>query len=168
MHWTMALIIVGLLILGLIMTGWLAEATYVGQMYWWHKSFGVLVLALIFVRLLVRWQYKNQIPQLPLDMPNYERLGAHAGHTLLYILMLLVPISGYLMSSTYTGSSGITFFDIAMPNVLPKNDVQAKYFTAIHMISAYAIGILVIGHVLAVLKHRFFDAKEHDSLSKML
>ncbi len=168
MHWSMSLIIIGLLILGLLMANWLADASYAGKMYWWHKSFGVLALLLIFVRLCLRWQYRAQIPQLPIDMPALERKAAHGGHTLLYVLMLIVPISGYLMSSTYTASSGITFFGLALPDVLPKNDVQAQFFTAVHVISAYTIGIMVLLHVAAVIKHRFFDSPEHDSLRKML
>ena len=172
LHWVMAILIVGELTAGLLMVHMYDEvAPIVGDLYPWHKSFGLLILLLILGRMVVRW--RSTVPAFPESLQNWEKVSAHIGHVLLYILILVVPIMGYCMSSTYTMSDGVTFFGLPVPELLPKNDAQFEVFQLLHRIGAYVLLAVIVVHVLAVVKHRFFDrshAGDNDSdvLSRML
>jgi cytochrome b561 len=166
-HWVMALIIIGLIVLGFLMARVLTDEPYTWALFTWHKSFGVLALILIALRLPARYMLRRMIPALPALMPKYERISAKIGHILLYSLMVIAPLSGYLMSSTYPQSSGIALFGLKLPDALPKNDVWASIFTGIHIVSTYCLAAIIVVHLLAVMKHRYFDAHDRDILKKM-
>src|SRR5689334_24520793 len=121
LHWLIALLIVGQIAMGLIMTRLddAVPAKY-QQLYPLHKSFGLLALLLIAIRLVVR--FRHVLPALPNGLAVWEKYGAKIGHAALYVLMFAVPVFGYCMSSTYTQSDGVNFFGAMLPELLPKND----------------------------------------------
>lgn len=172
LHWVMAILIALELVAGLLMVHLYDQtAAVVGDLYPWHKSVGLLILLFILWRMVVR--SRSTVPALPDSLQNWEKVSAHVGHGLLYLLILVVPIMGYCMSSTYTMSDGVTFFGLPVPELLPKNDAQFAVFQLLHRIGAYVLLGVVVVHVLAVLKHRFLDrnhagANDSDVLSRML
>lgn len=166
-HWTMSIITICLLIVGFLMTGWWSDKPFTGDLYFWHKSFGVVILILIFVRISTRWGYRNDIPNMD-GLPFYERWLAHAVHGLLYVFLVIQPLSGYLTSSFHPESPGVPFFFGYLPDIFNKSQELADFFAQVHNISAYCILILLFLHVAGVIKHRFFDKPENDSLRKML
>src|SRR5689334_2393960 len=95
-HWAIFLLIAGLLTVGYIMTG-MENGPDKFQLIGLHKSIGVTVLTLALIRL--GWKLANVAPLLPDSLHRYEKLAAHTGHALLYMLMIIMPISGWLMSS---------------------------------------------------------------------
>ncbi|MEO5598660.1 MAG: cytochrome b/b6 domain-containing protein [Novosphingobium sp.] len=151
-HWFMALTIIGLISLGLYMTS-LKEHSE--ELYFWHKSFGMLAFFLILLRMAVR--ARSRIPGFPLSMQPWERKAAAAGHGLLYLLMLLVPLAGYTDSSAYVHSSGIHFFVVDLPQLIPDNEQVQKIANLVHKLASYALAGLLVVHVSAALKHRYFD-----------
>lgn len=166
-HWIMALLIIGMIILGFLMGQILTDEPYTGAMFTWHKSFGVVVLILITLRIFARVSLNKKVPPISAALARYEQIGAAIGHKLLYLLMVIVPVSGYLMSSTFPKSSGIALFGIPLPDALPKNQAQADIFTAIHDVTAYCLAALIVLHIAAVIKHRYFDKQERDILKRM-
>ncbi len=165
LHWSIAVIIIGLLGIGIYMADFLdKEAPNRMQIYNLHKSFGVLVLMLVAIRIVNR--FCNKPPHLPYTMPKYERILAHFAHALLYILMIIVPLSGYLMSNSFGYPA--MFFGYEMPFLIEKNFDLGKIFAEIHEITAYALLGIVTLHILGALKHRFFDIKENDVLKRMI
>ena len=94
LHWLIALMIFGMLGFGFYMTGLDLSPTKL-ELYSWHKWAGVTVFLLVLVRLA--WRIGHRPPALPAHMPAIERLAAHAGHHLLYLLMLAIPLSGWLI-----------------------------------------------------------------------
>lgn len=167
-HWTMAL-----LLLGLIWAGWTMvsmddqDVAKYGDFYPWHKSFGILAAILITARLLTR--ARAVIPPLPTGFADWERNAAKLGHIALYALMIVVPCMGYAMSSSYTQSDGVTFFGLHVPELLPKNDDRFEVFRTLHRWLAYTLLVLVGLHVLGALKHRFLDRnRDNDVLSRMI
>jgi cytochrome b561 len=80
--------------------------------------------------------------------------------------MLIVPLSGYLMSNSY--GFEVKFFGLTLPNLISQNIDLAKDFGEIHEISAFSLAGLIALHIVAVIKHRFFDQKENDVLKRML
>ncbi len=164
MHWLFAVIILGLIALGWYMTGLNNNVSYKYELYNLHKSFGVLILLLLPVRLIIRWT--SRIPPLPKSMPLAEQRRGKLAHVLLYVFMFIVPASGYLMSDA--NGRSVPFFTIVMPTLIGKNSVLGGYLTDAHAILAYTFLALITLHVLAVIKYHFFDKPENDILHRMI
>ena len=150
-HWLMALLIIGLLGVGLYMTG-LPIGIQKLKLYGWHKEFGILVLALVILRII--WRLTNTTPVL--SLPKLELLAARLAHLALYVLMLAMPLSGWLMTS----AAGLppSFFGLfILPSLVAPNDELRQLFALAHEWLAYGlIGIIGV-HTLAALKHHFID-----------
>ena len=95
LHWGIALLIFAQLALGVYMTD-LELSPAKLQIYAWHKWTGVTLFLLVVVRVV--WRIAHHPPALPEHMRRLEQFVAHAGHYLLYVLMLAIPLSGWLMS----------------------------------------------------------------------
>ncbi len=168
LHWLMAAIILGMIVAGLTMVSLDDKVpAKFAVFYPWHKSFGMLVLILVFVRLVTR--ARSIVPALPTGLTGWEITAAKAAHVALYVLMIAVPCMGYSMSSSYTQSDGVFFFGVNLPELLPKNDARFEVFQWLHRVLAFTLlGIITI-HALGALKHRFFDKdRRNDVLSRML
>jgi cytochrome b561 len=167
LHWLVALLIFGQLVLGWYMTPY-QESPEWDQYYYYHKSFGVLIFILVIARLINR--SRSEVPELPESLPELDRKMAHVGHIALYVLMFLVPVLGYLMSSSFEYSDGVYLFSLFdVPELLPKSELGFELFNWAHAISAYLLLAIVGLHVAGALKHRFFDSnKDNDVLSRML
>lgn len=165
LHWSMAAIIIFLLWLGIYMSHFLSkEATNRMDFYNLHKSLGVLILALIFVRIINRFIKKP--PALPNSLPKWEIFAAQITHFLLYLSMILIPLSGYLMSNSF--GYAVKFFGIKLPFLVKTNFDLGKIFSEIHELAAYSLIGLIVFHIAGALKHRFFDKKENDVLNRMI
>ncbi len=164
-HWLMAVLILFLLGLGIYMTEFLpTDSTNHLEIYNLHKSLGAVALIFIFIRIINRFIHKA--PALPTTMPKLEIILSHLGHFGLYILMILTPLSGYLMSNAF--GFPVNLFSIELPFLIERNFELAKIFALAHELCAYGLLGLVALHILAVIKHRFFDKPEHDVLKRMI
>ena len=168
LHWLMAVIIIGLLGAGMTMVRLDDRVPAKFQILFpWHKSFGLLALILVVIRLWIR--RTSRVPALPAGLSDWERRAVRAGTFCFYALMIFVPLMGYALSSTYTQSDGEFFFGVNLPELLPKNDAQFEVFWLLHRIGAFALLGLLSVHILGALKHRFFDRnRANDVLSRML
>ncbi|MDX2320999.1 MAG: cytochrome b [Moritella sp.] len=165
-HWSSALIILGLIALGFYMTPFEVDnMEHSENLYFWHKSFGILAFILVCLRLLLR--SKHTLPALPQGMPKHEKLAAKIAHKALYVLMILVPILGYIQSCVYPYSSGIHFFGLLLPELFSDNMAIFEVVNLIHKVLAYSLLALIAAHVLGAIKHRLFD-KENDVLNRMI
>ncbi|MBB3229617.1 cytochrome b [Halomonas stenophila] len=161
LHWLSALALVGLFVLGWWMTGLDYYDGWYNLAPWWHRSVGMLLLAATLARLA--WRLPQPAPALP--GPRRERLAAHLGHVALYALMLLVPISGYLISTAE--GDGISVFGwFTVPALVSDLPNQASLAGTVHWYGALAMMGLAAGHALAALKHHSRD--RHDTLVRML
>ncbi len=168
LHWTRAILIGAQLY-----TGWTMvrlDDNLPAKFDWYyptHKEFGVLTLLVVLTQLAIRSM--KPLPPLPSSLPALDRKLAKIAHYLLYALAIIVPLMGYSMSSTYTQSDGVPFFFFRVPELLPKNDHWFEAFQWLHRTLAYTLLALVVVHILAALKHRFFDSnRENDVLRRML
>jgi cytochrome b561 len=153
LHWLLAVLIIGMLSLGFsledIPRNTPARGFYVNL----HKSFGVLVLLLVLLRLA--WRARHKPPPLPAGMKGWEAQAAAWSHRLLYLCMLLQPLSGYLGSSF--GKYGVKFFGIPLPQWGWESKAAQSFFGTIHGTVAVVLLLLVTLHVLAALKHLLID-----------
>ena len=163
-HWLMAIGMLGLIASGWYMAGLDKSVSYKYDIYFWHKSFGMLALVAIALRILVR--LTSSVPPLPGSMPAYEKKLAHLTHFLLYVMMIAVPFSGFLMSDL--GGHPISVFNWFTLELLEDNKDLAGTFWQIHTTIPYVfLGIIAL-HLAGALKHRFFDKPENDVLKRML
>lgn len=160
LHWLMAAIAVTMFCVGLYMAGIPDDAPDKYDLYPWHMSFGVTMLLLVVLRMINRM--RSQVPAPPAAHAPWERVAGRVAHYLMYALLLLVPIAGYVMVGSYEEASGIAFFDLTLPDVVPKSKALFEAAHEAHELLAFAlIGVAAI-HLLAALKHRFL-AKDADA-----
>jgi cytochrome b561 len=162
LHWFMALLILGLLALGFVMTEMPLSPQKL-QVYSWHKWAGVTVFALLLVR--VTWRIAHRAPPLPWQMGKMQQVAAHLGHIALYVLMLALPISGWLMSSA-KGFQTVWFGVLPIPDLLAKDKALGESLAELHESLAWVLVLMLVFHVLASLKHHFID--KDDILTRML
>lgn len=162
LHWAMAVLIFGLLALGFYMHD-LPLSPEKLQLYSWHKWAGVTAFLLVLVRLA--WRAAHRPPPLPATMPGPLQLAAHAGHFLLYVLMLAIPLSGWLMSSA-KGFQTVWFGVLPIPDLLAKDKDLGDLLQQVHMALNLVFAIIIAGHTGAALKHHFID--KDDILTRML
>ena len=149
LHWLTAVAVLGLLGIGLWMTG-LPISLLKLQVYNWHKWIGLTVFALTVLRLL--WRWRNPPPPLPGTVTRWERALAPVGHWALLVLLLAMPLSGWLMSSA-AGVSVAWFGVLPLPDlVLPNPDLFEALRTA-HFLLSRALIVIVALHIAAVLHH---------------
>jgi len=152
LHWLFFLAVVGLFGLGLYMTGLDYYHPLYNRLPAIHKSVGLLLAALYLLRL--GWRWAN--PQPVLLGGHWEVRLARAVHWLMYLLLLVMFVSGYFIASAE--GEPIPVFDwFSVPAlVLPLED-QADVAGEIHEIAAWALILLAAGHAGAALKHHFID-----------
>jgi cytochrome b561 len=154
LHWIMAVLIIGLFVLGLYMV----DLDYYSKWYnaapWWHKSIGMLVFALLLFRLV--WLMSNVHPAPLESYKSWEIKAAKATHYSFYILLIIICISGYLIS-TAKGASIDIFGWFSIPAIISFSKYQADISGEIHEIAAYVMAFLFLLHVCATFKHHFID-----------
>jgi len=127
-----------------------------------HKSFGLVVLALILLRLV--WRLVNVTPKDPEGTPAVQNLMAHAMHWALYVLMFAQPLAGILMSQT--AGYPVSFFGLfELPVLLDKDPSLAQFFRGAHGTVWILLVLAVIGHAGAALYHHF--VMKDDVLKRM-
>jgi cytochrome b561 len=161
LHWLLALGLTGSFCLGLYMSD-LPLSPRKLQLYSWHKWAGVTLLLLALVRLA--WRLTHRPPALP-PMPAPLRIAATGMHHLLYLLMFVIPLSGWLMSSA-KGFQTVWFGLIPLPDLLEKDVELGKALAEVHELLNWGLALLVLAHAVAALKHHFID--RDDVLTRML
>ena len=153
LHWGMALLILATFCVGLYMPGLQLSPTKL-RLYNWHKWAGVTLFLLLLLRLI--WRATHRPPALPRSIPAWQRAGAHAVHGLLYLLMLAIPLSGWLMSSA-KGFQTVYFGVLPIPDLVGKNKALGDRLLTVHEWLNYSMAAAVLVHAGAALKHHLID-----------
>ena len=149
LHWLSALLVLGLLGVGLWMTG-LPLGRLKLEVYAWHKWIGLTVLLLAVLRLV--WRRRAPPPALPNTVIAWERRLAPVGHWALLILLLAMPASGWLMSSA-GGVAVIWFGLLPLPDLVPRDQELFAVLRTLHHWLAFALMATIALHVAAVVHH---------------
>lgn len=113
-----------------------------------HKSFGLLILAMVIVRTL--WRLSHAPPALP-PMPRWQAVAARANHALLYAALAAMPVAGYL-GSAFSGYP-VRFFGIVLPAWAARDDRLKDAMSTVHLAVSWILVAAVALHVAAVIKH---------------
>lgn len=152
LHWLAAALILANFLLG----PWMADLPISPQnlrLYAWHKWIGITVFLVVVARLA--WRYRHSPPP-PVAMPDWQRRAARVTHVLLYALMLVIPLSGWLYSSA-TGVQVVYLGLVPLPDVVAKDKALAAILKAVHVTLNYSLLALVFLHVGAALEHHRVD-----------
>lgn len=164
LHWAIAALIIGQIAGGLFMHNLPNSSAIKFDLYQLHKSFGLSILVLTFVRL--GWRIGHRPPALPTAMLGWEKLVARATHWAFYGLMLLTPLAGWAMVSVSPTDIPTKFFGVIPVPHLPffggvvDRESAEHLWAEVHEYLAFTILFLLALHVGAALKHHFFN-KDH-------
>jgi cytochrome b561 len=154
LHWVVALLIIGLIVLG----WWMVDLTYYDRWYnrslELHKELGMIVLVLAALK--IGWAIFDVKPGFPETIKPWERVAANAVHHLFYLLMLLIPVTGYVIS-TSAGDGISTFGWLEVPAIFAVGESVRDLAIELHYYLAYATAGLAVVHALAAFKNQFFD-----------
>ncbi|WNO62285.1 cytochrome b [Rheinheimera sp. MMS21-TC3] len=156
-HWLMALAVFALFALGF----WMVDLSYYSQWYrtapYWHKSVGILLAIVLLVR--ISWRFISPPPKAIATHKPWETKLAGLAHLLLYLGLVILVISGYLIS-TEDGRAITVFdwFDVPAAGALFAN--QADIAGLVHEYTAYGLITMAVLHGLAAIKHHLID-KDH-------
>lgn len=150
LHWAAAALIVAAWVLGLIAAD-MPRGPDKGYWMGIHKSLGVMVVMLTFVR--AAWRFANPPPPLPESATPAMRAAAHAAHFALYALMILLPASGVALSQA--NGRGVEFWGLfALPTMIQPDKELAEALEEAHEVMANLILGVVFIHAAAALFHQ--------------
>ncbi len=151
-HWTIAILIFILLMVGFYMTA-LEPSPQKFQIYALHKSLGILVLMLAVAR--ITWRLSMPQPQSLATHKDWEKKLASFTHFCLYAAMIAMPVTGILMS--WAGGFPVGFFGLDLESLIAKNAGLFVFTLNAHVVVAYLILAALALHMTGALKHHFID-----------
>ncbi len=151
LHWIVGILVLGMLPVGIIMAR-MAEGPAQDRLFALHESFGILVLALMILRLA------NRLRGAPRPAPTLtppERIASTSVHHLFYVMLFLMPIVGWLGVSAYAGA-GPSFFGLFdLPGLLAKNEAWSDRFFYLHWLGGIVLIVLIVLHLGGAAMHAF-------------
>jgi cytochrome b561 len=170
LHWTIAIAILALLATGAVMVRLTPGSSLQLDLYQLHKSVGIAVLALSVARLL--WRLFDPVPPLPVSLKRWEAALARATHIGFYVLVIVLPLSGWMMVSASVWNIPTVVFGLfTLPHLPVLASLQDKKpvedaLKEVHEALAIGILVLLLLHVAGALKHHF--VLRDDTLARML
>jgi len=150
LHWTMALLVLAMLVLGFVMVQDGIAKPIRGLLFMLHKNTGVLILALVVIRFV--WRKIDPPPALPDSVPVWQRSLAHFNHSALYLLLFLMPIVGYVRVKA--ADLPIESLDaMGLGRLAPVSEPLADVASTLHQIGALALTFFVALHLLGAFYH---------------
>jgi cytochrome b561 len=159
LHWVMAGLILFQLGLGFRMVELVTDVYLQFSLYQTHKSWGFVIFVLAFLR--IGWRITHKPPEPPARASYLVVAVARGAHLALYVLMILLPLSGWLMASasplqeTYGLKNMVfTWFELPDPFQPGSKELEGTFRT-IHSWAAFGLAVLLLGHTFAALHHQF-------------
>jgi cytochrome b561 len=145
-HWWMAGCYLILFVGGTFMAR-LPRTEFRGLLYDFHKSIGVLTMALLTWRILtlIQVMWKKYMKRLPKFSPQWWR--NFALHALMYVFMWAVPIAGFFFSNSFR-SNNVKFFGLLLPDLFPQNDAMVDFGRSLHFWLAYTFLAFIAVHLI--------------------
>lgn len=155
-HWGMALIVLPQWILGYYMVGVTQDLLAQYELFQLHKSIGFVLFGLALLRLA--WRFVDPPPPWPPSMGRLHRIGAHLSHLAFYLLLLGLPVTGFLMAAASPlGIPTVIFETIPVPHPISPSKPLHAFFLEVHYYLAMTLAVTLAVHVLAALHHHFIE-----------
>lgn len=166
LHWTIAVLILGLIGLGFVMRRMPIDPAQQFSLYQWHKSIGFTALGLAIVRIF--WWMADRHPAPVAGLGPIERGASRAMHVVLAALTIAVPLAGWAVASSSTLNIPTFYFDMMVIPHLPldKTPEAEAFWSTTHAIAAYVMLALVALHAAAALYHHRW--RKDEVLTRML
>lgn len=151
-HW----VIVALIITQFVLANQVEHLSVMGKIRVlnWHKWCGMTIFMLALLRVL--WRSTSIIPEVPPSTPAWQRLAARGSHIVLYLLLFLMPLTGWLMSSAR--NFPVSWFGLfTFPDLIGPNRALYERLHDVHELLSNVLLAVAILHALAALKHHFYD-----------
>lgn len=164
LHWIMAIIFIAAWLIGFYSGNFLSyevDGDFKGNVITLHKNIATVIIFLLVVRLF--WRYTHPVPQLPDTMSPFMKKMAHLGHLALYFMLIALPVTGCLFSWS-AGHPAPVLYLFELPRLVDKNPELLAIVKPLHIYLSWAVGVLLVGHIAAALKHHFID-KDHVLIS---
>lgn len=149
LHWTMAPLVLAMLLIGLGMVASVSPRHAV--LVCIHKPLGAALLVLVLLRIAMR--LTQRVPALPGDMPGWQRLAAHCSHLALYAMLLAQPLVGWTMQSA-GGYPVVLWGGFELPALVQPSVQLHAVLRGAHSVIAYALLLTILLHLAAALFHR--------------
>lgn len=162
LHWLIAACIFFVIPAGIAMNN-VPEGPVQDRLYDLHRSFGVLIFALAVWRVYVR-SSRGAPPPYP-ELTRLERIASTAVHHTLYVLIIALPLLGWLMTSAYRVDVSV-FGLFTLPHLMPQSDRAYTILSNIHKAGGILMAVLVLAHIAGALKHTIVD--RNDLIWRML
>ncbi len=158
LHWLIVLIFINQYVVGSLMMRLGKEELFLGvaagPFYTWHKSVGVIALAIVLLRLT--WRKTTRLPDWADTLEEWERATTKCVERALYGCMLMMPISGYVF--TLAGGYPFKLFGVVpLPLLIEKNAALASIGEAAHLVFAYLTVIALTVHIGLGIKHQLVN-----------
>jgi cytochrome b561 len=154
-HWVIALLIVANIALALVTDDWHGPVRSAAIQI--HKATGLTILVLSIARVI--WRLAHRPPAFPAEIRRWEAVAARSVHWLFYALMVVLPMSGWLMVSVSSHRKPLNWYGLFDLPYLPVQGAKAigGFAHETHETLGYAMIALIVLHVAAALKHHYFD-----------
>jgi cytochrome b561 len=161
-HWTTAALVLLIIPIGWVMTrldrGLAQESLFIT-----HESIGLTILGLTAAR--VAWRLSHPAPPRSPSLSPLEVWASGIVHTVLYLFLLALPISGYIME--VAGGFPLTYFGLAeVPRLVVKDEPLSKLAETAHLTLQFGVSLCIALHIGAALHHHFL--RRNDVLARML
>ena len=164
LHWIMGIIFIAAWLIGFYSGNFLSYAvdgSFKGSVITLHKNIATVIIFLLVVRIF--WRYTHPVPQLPNTMSPFMKKMAHLGHLALYFMLIALPVTGCLFSWS-AGHPAPVLYWFEIPRLVDKNPELLAIVKPLHIYLSWGVGVLLLGHIAAALKHHFID-KDHVLIS---
>ena len=153
LHWLTAALVLVIIPIGI----WIrffepSNEAFKLRLYNIHESLGVIVFAIVLIRLWYR--HRDPPPPLPPDTPAAIHMAARISHITLYVLLVLMPITGFLATNAW-GFPLSVFGVLPIPSPVGKDEGLAKILSLLHLCGAITIVLLIGAHLMGVIYHTF-------------
>jgi cytochrome b561 len=162
LHWFMAIAIIFMFGLGVTMINMRLSPLKL-EMFMVHKSIGILLLAIVTIRII--WRILNPAPRPPRLFSKAQRRTVVAGQLLMYVLMVCIPISGWVINSA--ANFPLQWFGLfEIPPIVQPSLVTEEYAKTTHLVLVCTLSLVVLTHITAALHHHFIQ--KNDILKRMI
>jgi len=163
LHWTTALLFIFMIPTGVFFSMIPSDSWLRGNYTVMHKTIGIIILGLVITRMF--WNRRSIRPALDSSLKPMDRKLAHKAHILLYVLMIMIPVTGYFMTSFHGYPSYL--FTLKIPTFVGESDIYQVWGLFHKYLLQYLIYLVLGAHILGVLKHHFID-KHKNAIKRMV